>query len=79
MKKLEDLRFNLTKDMSYTLINALKIKERLEKGKITNEKERLKLEKEFNTLKNTFISQFKLNNKKEIDLHNKFSNNQSNV
>lgn len=44
MKKLEDLRFNLTKDMSYTLINALKIKERLEKGKITNEKERLKLE-----------------------------------
>ena len=71
MKKLEDLRFNLTEDMSYTLINALKIKERLEKGKITNEKERLNLEKEFNTLKNTFISQFKHNNKKEIYLYNK--------
>ena len=71
MKKLEDLRFNITKDMSYTLINALKIKERLEKGKITNEKERLKLEKEFNGLKNTFISQFKHNNKKEIDLYNR--------
>ena len=28
MKKLEDLRFNITKDMSYTLINALKIKVR---------------------------------------------------
>ena len=70
MKKLEDLRFNLTKDMSYTLINALKIKERLEKGK-TDEEERVELEKEFNTLKNTFISQFKHNNKKEIDLYNK--------
>ena len=62
MEKLEDLRFNLTKDMSYTLINALKVKEILN-GKITNE-ERVELEKEFNTLKNTFISQFKHNNKK---------------
>ena len=70
MKKLEDLRFNLTKDMSYTLIYALKIKERLEKGKMTDE-ERAELEKEFNILKNTFISQFKHNNKKEIDLYNK--------
>ena len=69
MKKLEDLEFNLTKEMSYTLINALKIKERLNDN-ITNE-ERAELEKEFNTLKNTFISQFKQNNKKEIDLHNK--------
>ena len=70
MKKLEDLRFNLTKDMSYTLINVLKVKERLEKSKITD-KERVELEKKFNTLKNTFISQFKHNNKKEIDLYNK--------
>ena len=70
MKKLEDLRFNLTKDMSYTLINVLKVKERLEKRKITD-KERVELEKKFNTLKNTFISQFKHNNKKEIDLYNK--------
>ena len=70
MKKLEDLRFNLTKNMSYTLIYALKIKERLEKGKMTDE-ERAELEKEFNILKNTFISQFKHNNKKEIDLYNK--------
>lgn len=77
MKKLEDLEFNLTKDMSYTLINALKVKERLS-DKITDE-ERVELEKEFNTLKNIFISQFKHNNKKEIDLYNKFSNNQSNV
>lgn len=69
MKKLEDLRFNLTKDMSYTLINALKVKERLNDN-ITDE-ERVELEKEFNTLKNTFISQFKHNNKKEIDLYNK--------
>lgn len=69
MKKLEDLKFNLTKDMSYTLINALKVKERLN-GKITDD-ERVELEKEFDTLKNTFISQFKHNNKKEIDLHNK--------
>lgn len=69
MKKLEDLRFNLTKDMSYTLINALKVKERLN-DKITDE-ERVELEKEFNNLKNTFISQFKHNNKKEIDLYNK--------
>lgn len=69
MKKLEDLRFNLTKNMSYTLINALKIKKRL-KGKITDE-ERVELEKEFNTLKNTFIRQFKHNNKKEIDVYNK--------
>lgn len=69
MKKLEDLEFNLTKDMSYTLINALKVKERLN-GKI-DEEERVELEKEFNTLKNAFISQFKLNNKKEIDLYNK--------
>ena len=68
MKKLEDLEFNLTKDMSYTLINALKVKEQLN-GKITEE-ERLELEKEFNTLKNTFIRQFKHNNKKEIDLYN---------
>ena len=66
MKKLDDLEFNLTKDMSYTLINALKVKERLN-DKITDE-ERVELEKEFNTLKNTFISQFKHNNKKEIDL-----------
>ena len=70
MKKLEDLRFNLTKDMSYTLINALKIKEKLEKDKMDNE-ERKELEKEFNILKNVFISQFKFNNKKEIDLYNK--------
>lgn len=69
MKKLEDLEFNLTKNMSYTLIKALKVKERLN-GKITDE-ERVELEKEFNTLKNTFISQFKNNNKKEIDLYNK--------
>ena len=69
MKKIEDLRFNLTKDMSYTLINVLKVKERLEKSKITD-KERVELEKKFNTLKNTFISQFKHNNKKEIDLYN---------
>ena len=69
MKKIEDLEFNLTKDMSYTLINALKVKERLN-DKITDE-ERVELEKEFNTLKNTFISQFKHNNKKEIDLYNK--------
>ena len=69
MKKLEDLRFNLTKDMSYTLINALKVKERLNDN--ITDKERVELEKEFNTLKNTFISQFKQNNKKEIDLYNK--------
>ena len=69
MKKTEDLRFNLTKDMSYTLINALKVKEKLN-GKITDD-ERVELEKEFDTLKNTFISQFKHNNKKEINLYNK--------
>lgn len=68
MKKIEDLRFNMTDDMSYTLIKALKVKKRLN-GKITDE-ERVELEKEFNTLKNTFISQFKHNNKKEIDLYN---------
>ena len=72
MKKLEDLEFNLTKDMSYTLINALKVKERLN-DKITDE-ERAELEKEFNALKNKFINQFKRSNKKEIDLYNRLKN-----
>ena len=76
MKKIEDLEFNLTKDMGYTLINALKIKERLEEGRIDNE-EREELEKEINTLKNTFIRNFRKNNKYQINQYNEFINNKN--
>ena len=69
MKKLEDLRFVLTDDMSKMFIEVLIIKQRLEED-ITL-KEQMVLEKELKILTSKFIKEFRKNNVEQIDEYKK--------
>ncbi len=82
-KKIEHIKFNLTKKMSLELIKFNEIKKELNKLKklynldksedtlleIKKKEEKLKLSKE------RFIMEFRLNNKEEIDLYLRLKNN----
>ena len=82
-KKIELIKFNLTKKMSLELIKFNEIKRELNKLKklynldksedtlleIKKKEEQLKLSKE------RFIMEFRLNNKEEIDLYLRLKNN----
>ena len=64
MKKLEELRFVLTDEMSNMMLEILIIKQRLEED-ITL-KEQMVLEKELKILTSKFIKEFRKNNVEQI-------------
>lgn len=61
---LEDIKFNLTPNMSKYLLEFNEIKKKL--NEVEDKKERKKLERKLNILKDKFIVEFRLNNKDEI-------------
>ena len=82
MKEIEeninDLRFNLSEDMNNMFIELIMVKQMLEESlkqetKITDE-ERGALYHHFKELKESFIKEFKKNNKEQIKTYNELMN-----
>jgi len=68
IKKLEDLRFNLSQEMYDMLFSIILIKQMLKSDKLEEEKKK-PLEKEFEDLKREFIKNFSKLNKEEIKMY----------
>lgn len=77
MNRIENIKFNLTKEMAMNIITINGLKNELYdlqvKMKFVNDEEYYKLRKQYDEIKkeielykSQFINQFKLNNKKEI-------------
>ena len=68
IKKLEDLRFNLSQEMYDILFSIILIKQMLKSDKL-NKEQKEPLEKEFEDLKREFIKNFSKLNKEEIKIY----------
>lgn len=76
--ELKDLRFVLTEEMNNTMIELIVVKQMLEenlkKDTKTTDEERVLLYKHFEELKESFIEEFKKNNKEQIKTYNDIVN-----
>ncbi len=73
MKKIQDLRFNLTEDMNNMMIELLITQQMLKDDRIDKENKIL-LENHKQELMKEFAKEFKKNNKKEIKQYNELMN-----
>ena len=71
IKKIQDLRFNITKDMNNTMIQMLLVNQMLTENKNLTKKERKLLEKHKNELLELFRIEFRKNNKKQLKIYDK--------
>ncbi len=71
--KIEDIKFNITGELSNTLLELLVIKQMLKENQL-NKKDLLLLTEYYQVLKSKFIKLFKDTNKKEIELYKKLTN-----
>lgn len=67
MKKIEDLRFNITEDMNNTIIEMLLIRQMLLENKFLTKKKRKLLQDHLDNLVKSFTKDFQENNVKEIE------------
>ncbi len=73
MKKIQDLRFNLTEDMNNMMIELLITQQMLKDDRIDKE-DKILLENHKQELMKEFTQEFKNNNKKEIKQYNELMN-----
>ncbi len=73
MKKIQDLRFNLTEDMNNMMIELLITQQMLKDDKIDKE-DKILLENHKQELMKEFTQEFKKNNTKEIKQYNELMN-----
>lgn len=73
MKKIQDLRFNLTEDMNNMMIELLITQQMLKDDEIDKE-DKILLENHKQELMREFTQEFKKNNKKEIRQYNELMN-----
>ena len=77
-ERLKDLRFILTEEMNNTMIELIVVKQMLEESlnedTKTTDEERGLLYHHFEELKDSFIKEFKKNNKKQIKQYNELMN-----
>ena len=74
MKKLEDLRFNLTEDMNNTMIQMLIVNQMLKENKKLSKKDKKLLEEHKNELLELFRIEFRKNNVEQIKKYNELIN-----
>ena len=73
MKKIQDLRFNLTEDMNNMMIELLITQQMLKDDRIDKE-DKILLENHKQELMKEFTNEFKKNNIKEIKQYNELIN-----
>ena len=74
MKKLEDLRFNLTENMNNTMIQMLIVNQMLKENKKLSKKDKKLLEEHKNELLELFRIEFRKNNVEQIKKYNELMN-----
>jgi len=72
-QKLEDLKFNITEDMSNLIIEIISINQMLKDDKLCEEEKKY-LKDRKKELTNLFIKEFKKNNTKQIKTYNDIMN-----